>query len=120
MRAHLCAVSYARGEDHAIAWSEIDHSPISRGIDLVGQHKADGAAHTVEHFLITMAMHSITFAWTVRPAVRLQSIALHAARINPVPVVFLSLASGELASLFTPCQPNPERFLNNSLQLFKR
>src|SRR6266566_4319682 len=26
------------------------------------------------------------------------------ARINPVPVVFLSLASGELASLFTPCR----------------
>ena len=78
MRAHLCAMSYARGEDHAIAWSEIDHSPISRGIDLVGQHKADGAAHTVEHLFVTMAMHSITFAWTVRPAVRLQSIALHA------------------------------------------
>src|SRR5436190_10428389 len=78
MRAYLCAVSYARREDHAIARSEIDHSPISRGIDLVGQHKADGATYTIEHLFVTMAMHSITFAWTVRPAVRLQPIALHA------------------------------------------
>src|SRR5947199_10792993 len=77
MRAHLCAVSYARGKDHAIPRSEIDYSVIAHGIDLVGQHKADGAAHTVEHLFVTMAMHSITFAWTVRPAVRLQSIALH-------------------------------------------
>src|SRR5436305_1390038 len=78
MRAYLCAVSYARREDHAIARSEIDHSPISRGIDLVGQHKADGTAYTVEHLFIIMAMHSITFAGSVRPAVGFQSIALHA------------------------------------------
>src|SRR5437868_5838129 len=31
------------------------------------------------------------------------------AQINPVPVVFLSLASGELASLFTPYQPRIRR-----------
>src|SRR5712691_11687028 len=61
------AMAGAGGEDREVAGLEVDVCGLARSVALVGKGKADGATHTVEHFLIAVTMGAVFIMRAVGP-----------------------------------------------------
>src|SRR6266700_67233 len=77
-RADVSAMAHAGGQQHTVAGSQVDGLWCPRSIVLVGQHKTNGAAYTIKHFFIAVAVDGIGLTRTIGPGVGRQPLLLHA------------------------------------------